>query len=190
MTNDLSIRVGGDAGQGVESVGATLSRALARRGLHVFATQDFRSRIRGGHNFYQMRASREHIAAQRDPPDLLLAFTRETVDLHLDRLAPGAGVIYDASLVVDDEQLRSHDLRPMPVPMTRIAADHGSRVMTNIAGLGALAGVVGFPLAGLNAVIREEFAAKGPEVVGTNLAVAREARRYSARAFRLASAPW
>ncbi len=183
MTSDLSIRIGGDAGQGIESVGAALSRALARRGLHVFATQDFRSRIRGGHNFYQVRASPEHIQAQRDPPDLLLAFTRETVEVHTDRLAPGGGVIYDASLAVDELGLRSRDLRPMPVPMTGIAADHGSRVMTNIAGLGALAGVVGFPVAGLNAVIREEFAAKGPDVVRTNLAVMHEAWRFAAGAF-------
>lgn len=183
MIRDLSIRIGGDAGQGIESVGATLSRALARHGLHVFATQDFRSRIRGGHNFYQVRASEAPIQAQRDPPDLLLAFTRETVDLHLDRLAPGGGLIYDSSLSVDEEQLRSHGLRPLPVPMTRIAADHGSRVMTNVAGLGALAGVIRFPLAGLNAVIREEFAAKGQDVIRTNLAVLREARRLAASAF-------
>lgn len=183
MTSDLSIRIGGDAGQGIESVGATLSRTLARRGLHVFATQDFRSRIRGGHNFYQIRASGAPVEAQRDPPDLLLAFTRETVDLHMDRLVTGAGVIYDASLAVDEAQLRSHGLNPMPVPLTRIASDHGSRVMTNVAGLGALAGVIGLPLASVNAVIREEFAAKGLDVVGTNLAVARDARRHAAHAF-------
>lgn len=188
MTNDLSIRVGGDAGQGIESVGATLSRALARSGLHVFATQDFWSRIRGGHNFYQVRASQEHIAAQRDPPDLLLAFTRETVDLYMDRLAPGAGVIYDAALGIDDDQLRSNGLQPMPVPITTIAADHGSRVMASVAGLGALAGVIGFPLSGLNAVIREEFAAKGPDIVRTNLAVMRESRRVAASAFT--DPPW
>jgi 2-oxoglutarate ferredoxin oxidoreductase subunit alpha len=51
-TNDLSIMIGGDAGQGVESSGAGFALALARAGLHVFALQDYRSRIRGGHNFY------------------------------------------------------------------------------------------------------------------------------------------
>ena len=47
-TNDLSIMIGGDAGQGVESSGAGFALALARAGLHVFALQDYRSRIRGG----------------------------------------------------------------------------------------------------------------------------------------------
>lgn len=169
LTRDLSIRIGGDAGQGIESVGGTLARALARRGLHVFATQDFRSRIRGGHNFYQVRASLEMVQAQRDPPDLLLAFTSETVDLHMDRLATGAGLIYDASLAVEEARLRWHGIHPMPVPLIKIAAEHGSRVMTSVAGLGALAGVVGLPLTGLNAVIRQEFAGKGPDVVATNL---------------------
>lgn len=102
MMNDLSIRIGGDAGQGIDSVGGMLSQTLARSGLHVFSVQDFRSRIRGGHNFYQVRTSGDPIDAQRDPPELLVAFTRETVDVHLDRLAPGGGVIYDAALQVDE----------------------------------------------------------------------------------------
>jgi 2-oxoglutarate ferredoxin oxidoreductase subunit alpha len=183
MNGDLSIRIGGDAGQGIESAGASLARALARSGLHVFATQDYRSRIRGGHNFYQIRAGRAAFQAQRDPPEVLLAFTREAVEVHVDRLASGAGILYDASLSVDEDELRSRGLRPMPVPLTRIAADHGSRVMTNIAGLGALAGVVGFPLVRINAVLREEFALKGPTVVRPNLAVAQAARRYSSAAY-------
>ncbi|MBI2765910.1 MAG: 2-oxoacid:acceptor oxidoreductase subunit alpha [Chloroflexi bacterium] len=183
MTSDLSIRIGGDAGQGIESAGAALARAFARSGLHVFATQDYRSRIRGGHNFYQVRAAQAAVEAQRDPPEVLLAFTRETVDIHIDRLAPGAGILYDASLPVDAGALHARGLAPMPVPLTKIAADHGSRVMTNIAGLGALAGVVGFPLARIDAVLREEFAAKGPEVVRPNLAVAEAARRYAATTY-------
>ncbi len=36
-TNDLSIMIGGDAGQGVESSGAGFAQALARAGLHIFA---------------------------------------------------------------------------------------------------------------------------------------------------------
>ena len=36
VVNDMSIMIGGDAGQGVESSGAGFCLALARAGLHVF----------------------------------------------------------------------------------------------------------------------------------------------------------
>ncbi len=59
--NGMSILIGGDAGQGVESSGAGFTQALARDGLHVFATQDYRSQIRGGHNFCTIRTGGDHL---------------------------------------------------------------------------------------------------------------------------------
>jgi 2-oxoglutarate ferredoxin oxidoreductase subunit alpha len=73
--SELSIKIGGDAGQGVESSGAGFGKALVRAGLHVFAAQDYRSRIRGGHDFYQIRAAIRPVYAHADPPELLLALT-------------------------------------------------------------------------------------------------------------------
>jgi Pyruvate/2-oxoacid:ferredoxin oxidoreductase gamma subunit len=35
--NRMTFKMGGEAGQGVESGGASLAKALARSGLHVFA---------------------------------------------------------------------------------------------------------------------------------------------------------
>lgn len=187
MNEEISIRIGGDAGQGVESSGAGFCKVLARAGLHVFAAQDYRSRIRGGHNFYQIRAATRPVFAQRTPPDLLVALTAETIDVHLDQLPPGAGVIYEESLRVheriqyrlDAPRLAARDLRLMPVPLVKTAADHGSRVMTNTAAIGALAGVTGFPLDGIAGVMRENFAAKGTAIVDANLAVAAAAHRVA-----------
>src|SRR5690606_39764676 len=86
----LSITVGGDAGQGVESSGALFTPALARGGWHVFGVPDYRSRIRGGHNFFQIRAARRPSLSHSDPVHLLLAYTRETIDVHKPNLAQGA----------------------------------------------------------------------------------------------------
>jgi 2-oxoglutarate ferredoxin oxidoreductase subunit alpha len=179
LSGELSIRIGGDAGQGVESSGAGFCKALARTGLHVFATQDYRSRIRGGHNFYQIRAAGHPVHAKSDPPQLILALTPQTVDVHKGQLAPGAGVLYEESFGVDAEELAALGLSPMPAPLTEIAAAHGSRVMMNTAGMAALAAVVGFPLEFVESVIRDNFARKGEEVVAANLDVAAEAYRYA-----------
>ncbi|MEM4251568.1 MAG: 2-oxoacid:acceptor oxidoreductase family protein [Candidatus Bathyarchaeia archaeon] len=57
MNTALSVRIGGKAGQDLQTIGYILAETLARGSLHVFANQDNESRIRGGHNFFQVRAS-------------------------------------------------------------------------------------------------------------------------------------
>lgn len=124
VSDEVSVRVGGDAEQGIESIAAGFCKALARAGLHVFSAPDYRSRIRGGHNFHQIRAGQHPVLAQRTPADLLVALTPETIDVHLGQLPPGGGLVYDESLRLDEriryrfdaDQLRARDLRLMPVP--------------------------------------------------------------------------
>ncbi len=179
MPVDLSLTIGGDAGQGVESSGSGFSLALARGGLHIFSVVDYRSRIRGGHNFYQIRVADRPIYSHRDPVHLLLALTQETVEKHIHNLAPGAGVVYDDGFRVDEEQVRQRGALPMPVPLTKIAEECGNRVMMNTAAIGAGAGVLGYPFAFLEGVIREKFGRKGAKVVEGNLKAALQAYDYA-----------
>ena len=76
--NSFQVRLGGEAGQGVESGGAGFARAVMRAGLHCFGLQDYMSRIRGGHNFYQIRVNEAPLYTFDDTLHLLLAFNRET----------------------------------------------------------------------------------------------------------------
>ena len=172
VTNDMSIVIGGDAGQGVESSGAGFSLSFARAGLHVFGLQDYRSRIRGGHNFYQIRLSEQQRLSHSNPVHLVLALTPETVELHLDQLAEGGAVVFPDKFEIDPEPLKKRGVRVDALPLTRIAEEHGSRVMTNTAALGAAAGITEFPLEFMESVIRDNFAAKGEQVVDANLRVA------------------
>lgn len=196
--NDMSILVGGDAGQGVESSGAGLALALARAGLHLFATQDYRSQIRGGHNFYTIRVGGAGVLprAQRREHQLMLALTPETVELHLDALGEGGAVLFDERLGVDRGAVRERGRAAFELPLGSIAQQAGgSRVMLNTAALGAAAGVTGFPTATMEQVIRENFAGKGTAVIERNLAVLLRAHevardRYGdAFGYRLAPVP-
>ncbi|QBS38192.1 2-oxoacid:acceptor oxidoreductase subunit alpha [Thermaerobacter sp. FW80] len=174
-TLDLSLTIGGDAGQGVESSGAGFTKALARSGLHVFSITDYRSRIRGGHNFYQIRVADRPLYSHADPVHVLIALTEETIKIHLDNLAPDAAVIYDEGFRhVDAEALRRHHVRPLPLPLAEVAKKHGSKVMMNTAALGAAAGLMNYNIEYLESVIKENFASKGDRVVEANLAVVRE----------------
>jgi 2-oxoglutarate ferredoxin oxidoreductase subunit alpha len=185
VTNDMSIVIGGDAGQGVESSGAGFCLSFARAGLHVFGMQDYRSRIRGGHNFYQIRLSERPRLSHSNPVHLVLALTPETVELHLDQLGPGGAVVFPERFEIDPAPLEARGVRVDALPLMRIAEEHGSRVMTNTAALGAAAGITEFPIKYMEEVIRDNFGSKGAEIVDANIKVANAAyelarQRYGA----------
>ncbi|MFS8544398.1 MAG: 2-oxoacid:acceptor oxidoreductase subunit alpha, partial [Limnochordales bacterium] len=166
------------------SSGALFTQALARGGWHVFGVPDYRSRIRGGHNFFQIRATRRPSLSHSDPVHLLLAFTRETIDVHRHNLAPGAGVIYDDGFRVNGEALRAAGLVPLPVPLTKIAEEHGSKLMLNTGAVAAASGVLAFPLEPLLGLLHDTFGRKGRRVAEANVAVARAAYRYATERYR------
>lgn len=58
----FNIKIGGEAGQGLVSIGNILMRAITKEGWHLFAHQDYESRIRGGHNFFQLRLANQPVA--------------------------------------------------------------------------------------------------------------------------------
>ena len=82
----LQVRIGGEAGQGLETVGQMLAKALIRSGFGVLTTQSAMSRIRGGHNYFSLYCGADQPPAPGGPVDLLAAFTQETLDIHQDQL--------------------------------------------------------------------------------------------------------
>lgn len=171
---DIRITIGGDAGQGGESSAAGFAKALSHGGLHVFMASDFRSRIRGGHNFQMIRASDRPVRTQREPFHMLLALTPETIERHKHSMIKGGAILYDEGFRgVDTDELEELGIIPMPLPLVKLAEEHGGRVLMNTAVLGAAAGLLEFPIDHLEGVIKENFQKKGDKIVEGNLAVCR-----------------
>jgi 2-oxoglutarate ferredoxin oxidoreductase subunit alpha len=176
--NDMTLRIGGEAGQGVRSSGGGFARALARGGLHLFGLQDYMSRIRGGQNFYQLRVGERPLYTHTDELHLLIAMVPETVERYAGEVEPGGAVIYDEALEVDRERLQKGEISLFSAPLVKIAEEEGSEVMANTAALGVAAGATGYDLEPMAEVIRENFAKKGRKVVDANLKVAQRAYDY------------
>jgi 2-oxoglutarate ferredoxin oxidoreductase subunit alpha len=177
--NDMTFKIAGAAGQGVESSGSGFAQALAQGGLHIFGLQDYMSRIRGGLNFFQVRVHTEPLYVHEDAVHILLPLSREALDAHKEDVVKGGGIIYDEGLKVDRRTIANRGRKAMPVPLIEIAKEHGERVMANTAALGAAAGVVGYSYERLADVIRRNFKRKGGEVVAANLRVARVAYLFA-----------
>jgi 2-oxoglutarate ferredoxin oxidoreductase subunit alpha len=137
--------------------------------------QDYRSRIRGGHNFFQVRFGNRPFYSQSDPVHLLLALTPESVALHADNVAEGGAIVVPDGFHIDQSLARRRHVSIISLPLLKIAAEHGNRLMVNTAELGAAAGLTGFPFEAMESVIRHNFARKGQEVMEGNLRVAQAA---------------
>lgn len=191
----MTIKLGGEAGQGMETSGAGFARALVRAGLRTFANQDFMSRIRGGYNAYQLRVSDKPVYAPDDAVQLVLAFNQEGADRHVSEIAPGGAIIHDASIQVDLAVLAEHHIHSFAFPFEAKALEIGraagmdpkhAKLMLNTAALGATAALTAFPFERIADVITQNFGKKkGSAVAEANLAMARwaynEALKYAAQ---------
>ena len=174
--NNMTILMGGDAGQGLDSTGSGFCKSLARAGLHVFSLQDNRSRIRGGHNFYVIKTSDQPIVSWTEPVQVLIALTEESIRIHQSKIVPGGAVIFDSEMNVNQEFLKQREINTIALPLSKIAQDlGGSKVMSNTAALGALAGLTQFPMEHIISVIKDNFKKKGDQVVDVNFKVSQAA---------------
>src|SRR5438046_2505595 len=145
VINRFQVRLGGEAGQGVESGGAGFAKAVVRAGLHCFGLQDYMSRIRGGHNFFQIRVADHPLYVFDDTLHLLLAFNKETIELHWRDLVEGGGILHDSTIPVPKDEMALTGIQNFDLPLYKIAEEQGGhKIMMNTAAIGAMAGLTSF----------------------------------------------
>jgi 2-oxoglutarate ferredoxin oxidoreductase subunit alpha len=174
-TNEISVLVGGEAGAGISAAGSLLGRAFLRGGLHVFGTIDYPSLIRGGHNFYLLRAASQPVYAQWDTVDLIIAFDARTIQRHKGELVADGGIIYDSDQVpAESPDLPKKGIQLYPIPLqTIVKAVEGAPVVRNTVAMGAAVGILNYDFSLLESVLRDTFADKGSKVVEMNQRAAR-----------------
>lgn len=173
---DYTIKIGGEAGQGIQTVGDTLSHIFARAGYHVFTHQDYESRIRGGHNFYQLRISDKPVTASRSKVDIIVALDKESINQHEKELSPEGHVLYDSTFLKEKYD-KSHFL---DVPLFELAQTHGgSKIMANTVAVGAVIGMLGMNPEIMYEILRKTFKKKGEEVIDANLKSSKAGYEYA-----------
>lgn len=180
---DVQIAIGGEAGFGIKAAGQTLARSFVQGGLQTFDITEYPSLIRGGHNYYRVRVSPEPVVCQVLPVDVLVALNRETVDLRARELVDGGALVYDPGSVDIADLADASRLCAVAVPLDEIVKEAGgAKVMRNVAALGAVLGLLHFPLEYLTDSLRAQFAKKAPEIAEQNVAVATKGYEHGASA--------
>ena len=177
---EIAVRFGGEAGDGIASIGETIARCYSRMGLHVFGFNAYQSVIRGGHVWYQARASDARPRSQGDSADVLYAMHKDSVDIHAPTLRPGGTVIYDPEKFAVPASELPAGITALGVPTLSIARKFTSQsVLQNAVGTGAAAYIAGIPLDLLHEVLRDSFGGKAGQVVDWNLGASAEGYRFA-----------
>ncbi|MBU8907371.1 2-oxoacid:acceptor oxidoreductase subunit alpha [Desertibacillus haloalkaliphilus] len=167
MINQLSWKVGGQQGEGIESTGEIFAIALNRLGYYLYGYRHFSSRIKGGHTNNKIRVSTAPLNAVSDDLDILVAFDQETIDVNIHELREGGIVVGDAKFnptIPEDSKATLY-----AVPFTEIANDLGTSLMKNMVAVGASSAILGLEVETYREVVEEIFSKKGASVVEKNM---------------------
>ena len=166
-TDEVVIRVGGAAGDGVQSAGLIIAKAFSRSGLHANTYNYYQSIIRGGQSWYQIRASDRKVRSQGDDVNVMIALNKDSLERHtsLTINEGGASPIGKDGLVIYDQSIsdfRKGDCQYCALPLSEIAARHGKNaLMKNTVAIGAAMASIGINFEVLASVIRDQFGNKG-----------------------------
>jgi 2-oxoglutarate ferredoxin oxidoreductase subunit alpha len=157
---NFNILVGGAAGQGMETLASILEKVLQRKGFEIFTIRDYMSRVRGGHNFIQIRFSNSKLTSHWERLDGIIALNNETIQLHSKRLN-------DKGFILCDSELDSKDSRVLAFPFKQIANQLGNEKVSGNIALGVFLKLVDLDLEKVAEVLNSFFQ---PEISKINLA--------------------
>ncbi len=166
---NVTWKIGGQAGDGIESTGEMFAYAASRYGLHLFTHRNFSSRIRGGYTSYEARLHHGRVLARYDTFDVLIALDQETIDRDIDDVRDTGVLIYDSTNYkpeMDGKHWKR--LRAYGIPITDLAIGIGSDIYRNTVAVGASCFLLGLPIENVMEIITRMFGRKGSEVVESN----------------------
>jgi len=128
----VNILIGGEAGQGLQTIGSIFAKSLVRSGFSIHATQTYESRVRGGHNTFSIRVGPEKVLAGQEAIDILIALNEETIDLHRKELT-------NSGFFIGNGQWKRKEKNWIGIPLK----EFGEETYWNTACMGVAAGLIG-----------------------------------------------
>jgi 2-oxoglutarate/2-oxoacid ferredoxin oxidoreductase subunit alpha len=161
--NEVSVLIGGKAGDGINSAGLMVAQLLNHLGYRIYLYFDYPSLIRGGHNFAIIRGLERDVGACRNSVDFVLALNEETIERHKEKYTNKTVIIANKDLVKNSDH---------GIPVKAILAEENAPgIMGNSALIGGFAKAAGIEWDVVDVVFRRHI----PKGADQNLAVAKKA---------------
>jgi len=193
---EVTIGIGGAAGDGLDKSGDTLAKICGRLGLHVYAYNSYQSIIRGGHIWLRLRVGAEKVYNHGDQLNALIALNQDTIERHAPEVEAGGVVVFNGDKLKCDPALVKQGVTILPLPISQITAElvkeHGALipVMQNTIALGAILNLCQLGLEKATSVITDTFKYKGQKVVDLNIGLLKCGYDYAASQSKPIAKEW
>lgn len=154
--DEITLVLGGEAGQGIQTVEQILLWAFKMTGFNVCASKEYMSRVRGGQNSTQIRVSNQRVSAFREHTDLLVALSPGALEHLQDRVSLDTVVLGDEKVVADVA---------LGLPFSRLAQEVGGPIFANIIAAGAVCSLFQVEADIFNQCLSAMFSRKGEEIL-------------------------
>lgn len=182
---EVTIGVGGAAGDGLDKTGDTIAKTCSRLGLHLCAYNSYQSVIRGGHIWLRVRAGERKVYTHGDHLNLLIALNQDSIERHAREVNEGGAIIYNSDKLKIAPGLAGDNVLTAPMPVAELLKPLGKlpAVMQNTVAMGALIFLLDLEFDMAAEALADTFKHKGQDVVDQNVNVARAGYEYAKEKF-------
>ncbi len=182
---EVTVGIGGAAGDGMDKTGDTLAKTCSRLGLYLCAYNSYQSVIRGGHIWLRVRIAEDKVYSHGDHLNVLVALNQDTIERHAREVASGGAIIYNSDKLKVDPVLVGDNVSTVPLPVAELTKPFGRlpSVMQNTVALGALLYLLNLEFEMTAEVLADTFKHKGQMVIEQNVNVARAGYEYAREKF-------
>jgi len=165
MKERFSIKFGGESGQGINTLGKFISKALKNLGYVTFAYREYPSIIKGGYASYQIDFSSQDILSSTKKCNLLTCISKDSITEYLPTVAKNGILLHSVDSFEfsksDLEYLKKKSIKVVYINTSEITkSNNAPQIMGNVVMLGSIWKIFDIDLKILEKVIVEYFSRK------------------------------
>ncbi len=169
----LRIKIVGQSGMGLLSVGEMFIDAFNELGLFVYSDREYPSLIKGGHSCFTINISDERIFSLSEFADVMIAIDSVSLSAYFDFLVEGGILVHGMEKPLSIKRILEKavdkNVKVIHLNAREVSKESGGSVlMQNTVLVGMAWKVLGLDIAGIEMSLRKRFAEKA-NVIETNL---------------------
>ena len=185
IVNDFCIQVATVNGSGSQTANNVLMRGIFQMGIPVSGKNMFPSNIQGLPTWFTIRASKHGYISRKKEVDFLVAMNPETAREDVMKLEPGAAVVYDEPLKLNE--VRS-DLHFYPVPFDKLVGPvcpeaKLRKLVRNMIYDGVVAWILSIEMEEIHKALFRQFGPKKKKAADLNWGACQAGFDYAAKTF-------
>ena len=182
--SDVTIGIGGAAGDGIDKSSETLAKTAARSGLYAYGFNSYQSVIRGGHIWLRLRLAETKVSSQGDHLNALIALNQDSIERHAPEVESGGAILFNADKLKVNIPIRDNVLT-VPLPVAKLLKPFApvAPVMQNTVAVGALIFLFSLDFDTASGVLADTFSHKGKAVVDQNVGILKAGFEYAKEHF-------